>query len=221
LSPSAGSNHTCGVTYVGGLVLILTTYYWGDNSSGQLGNGTTTNSATPMPIPGSSGILSPAVSAGTLYSCGLGSNTAYCWGHNSAGQLGNGTVISSSVPVVVSGGLDFAGVSTGAHHACGPAHTFANGIAFSYAYCWGDNSFGQLGNGTTTTNATPVVVAGGLNFTTVSAGGRHTCGVTSSGLNSSPTAGGAAYCWGDNTLGQLGNSWTASSSVPVNVTGQP
>jgi hypothetical protein len=174
-----------------------------------------------MPIPGSSVSFLPTVSAGTLYSCGLGFNTGYCWGNNSAGQLGNGTVTSSSVPVAVSGGLNFADrISTGAHHACGPVNTFANGIQFSYAYCWGDNSFGQLGNGTTTNNATPIVVAGGLNFRTVSAGGRHTCGLTSS-LPSSPTAGGAAYCWGDNSSGQLGNGTTTSSSVPFNVAGQP
>jgi alpha-tubulin suppressor-like RCC1 family protein len=65
----------------------------------------------------------------------------------------------------------------------------------------------------------PVAVAGRLDFAIVSAGGSHTCGVTNYIYD--PASGGAMYCWGDNTYGQLGNSWTTSSSVPVNVAGPP
>jgi alpha-tubulin suppressor-like RCC1 family protein len=218
---SAGSNHTCAAAVEGGFTFFYVAYCWGDNSSGQLGNGTMTNSAAPVQVFGNHQLQ---VSAGTLYSCGsaIGSNSAVsCWGNNGAGQLGNGTMTNSATPVSTSGALNFASVSTGSLHACGPVNSSANGTAFSYAYCWGDNSSGQLGNGTTTNSAMPIVVAGGLNFQQASAGGRHTCGVTSSNLPSSPTAGGAVYCWGDNTFGQLGNSWTTSSSVPVNVAGQP
>jgi alpha-tubulin suppressor-like RCC1 family protein len=60
-----------------------------------------------------------------------------------------------------------------------------------------------------------------LDFAKVSAGDRHACGVTGGGIVNPPTAAGAVYCWGDNNFGQLGNSWTTTSSVPVNVAGQP
>jgi alpha-tubulin suppressor-like RCC1 family protein len=216
---SAGNNHTCAIERRGGFAGILFVFCWGDNSSGQLGNGTMTNSATPVSVSTSQAGL---LSAGTLYSCALGfPSAASCWGNNGAGQLGNGTTVNSATPVPVSGALIFPSVSTGALHACGPVNSSVNGTAFSYAYCWGDNSSGQLGNGTTTNSAMPIVVAGGLNFAVVSAGGRHTCGVIGIASNlRSPTAAGAVYCWGDNTFGQLGNGWTTSTPVPVNVAGQ-
>ena len=75
------------------------------------------------------------------------------------------------------------------------------------AYCWGDNTYGKLGNGTTTSSATPVAVSGGLSFATVSAGLGSSCGVTT---------GGAAYCWGG---GGLGNGSTSYSLTPVAVSG--
>jgi alpha-tubulin suppressor-like RCC1 family protein len=79
------------------------------------------------------------------------------------------------------------------------------------AYCWGANTFGQLGDGTATQQEAPVAVSGGLTFSTVSAtGASHTCGVTS---------GGAGYCWGWNGSGELGDGSTAASAVPVPVTG--
>jgi len=216
-SLSAGRNHTCAVAIEGGFAGVQVPYCWGDNSSGQLGNGTTINSAVPARVLNGPDVQ---VSAGTSYSCGsVYPSPASCWGNNGAGQLGNGTMANSSAPVNISGGLSFGSVSTGAIHACGLVNSTATGTAFSVAFCWGDNSFGQLGNGTTTESATPIAVAGGLNFATLSAGGRHTCGVTSN-LPSSPTVAGAVYCWGDNSFGQLGNSWTTTSNVPVNVAAQ-
>jgi alpha-tubulin suppressor-like RCC1 family protein len=221
---SAGSNHTCMDTVVSaGLGFIGLVYCWGDNSSGQLGNGTMTNSAVPVftNYPQDPSLLS----AGTLYSCSLTatsgvSSVVFCSGNNGAGQLGNGTMTNSAAPVSVSGGFHFTSLSAGALHACSPVKSSVNGTAFSYMYCWGDNSSGQLGNGTKTNSAVPIVVAGGLNFAAVSAGGRHTCGVIGIG-SFLPAAAAAVYCWGDNTFGQLGNSWTTSSPVPVNVAGQP
>ncbi len=91
-----------------------------------------------------------------------------------------------------------------------PACATVDGV--SPAYCWSDNSFGQLGDGTTANSATPVPTTGNLSFTTLSAGGRHTCGISEDG---------GAYCWGDNSFGQLGNSWTTRSSAPINVAGDP
>jgi len=138
---------------------------------------------------------------------------------------------NSSIPVPISGVSaptpltvpEFATVTAGGDHACAatsfgvPEAPLVGGVG----YCWGGNTSGQLGNGTMTTSTTFVAVAGGLNFATVSAGGSHTCGVTSSNPPSSPTAGGGVYCWGDNTYGQLGNSWTKSRFLPVNVAGSP
>ena len=92
-------------------------------------------------------------------------------------------------------------ISTGVWHTCGVTPGGA-------AYCWGDNFFGQLGDGTSVARATPVPVAGGLRFAAVSAGSFHTCGVTASG---------AAYCWGDNQNGQLGDGTTDRRTTPVPV----
>jgi alpha-tubulin suppressor-like RCC1 family protein len=152
-----------------------------------------------------------------LFSFAVGSvPSSSCWGDNSVGQLGNGTTINSAAPVVIAGGLNIYPLSASAFHACGVgAGINANTTT---TYCWGDNGSGQLGNGTTISSATPVAVAGGLDFvSTVSAGSHHTCAVR---LSYSPVVG-AVYCWGDNSSGQLGNSWTTTSSVPVNVAGEP
>jgi alpha-tubulin suppressor-like RCC1 family protein len=229
---SAGSNHTCANAFSGGLTAIVGYFCWGDNSSGQLGNGTMTSSAVPVFIT-SSGLAGYIFSTGSLYTCAAlgpadlaGVPVSSCWGANGSGQLGNGTTMNSATPVAIAGGLNFYAVSAGGQHACGLFGTFPpppsqNGAppTTSVAYCWGDNSSGQLGNGTMTSNTTPSAVAGGLNFGSLSAGGSHTCAVI---LNNSisPNAG-AVYCWGDNSHGQLGNSWTTSSSVPVNVAGSP
>ena len=231
---SAGNNHTCAVAYGGGLSGITFYYCWGDNSSGQLGNGTTSNSATPVRIASSGG--PDILSAGTGYTCEAGPlatfpddsilvSSSSCWGDNSVGQLGNGTTMNSALPVAIASGLSLDSVSAGAVHACGLVYNFVlnvTEIATITTYCWGDNASGQLGNGTTMSSATPVIVAGGLDFATVSAGARHTCAMNAGNPpNITSMASGAVYCWGDNTYGQLGNGWTTSSSVPVNVAGSP
>src|SRR5262249_51929877 len=122
-----------------------------------------------------------------------------------------GSTVRSDTPVAVAGGLTFATLSAGDSYNCGVTTAGA-------AYCWGDNTYGQLGNGSYASSRTPVAVTGGLKLASVGAGTFHTCGVTTAG---------AAYCWGDNTVGQLGNGgdgfddgWgTISTSTPVAVAG--
>jgi alpha-tubulin suppressor-like RCC1 family protein len=161
-----------------------------------------------------------SVSVGYLFACGItiGGGT-YCWGINEYGQLGDGDPTGpaqclvyigrdvsypcSNTPVPVIGELRFAAASAGSWHACGIT-------AGGAAYCWGDNRYGELGDGTATSRASPVVVQGGLRLVAVSAGASHTCGVTTAG---------AAYCWGDNTYGQLGDGTTTSRPIPVRVLG--
>jgi alpha-tubulin suppressor-like RCC1 family protein len=140
----------------------------------------------------SGGLPFAAVSASTSaggHTCGVTpAGSAYCWGPNSKGELGNGTTTDSPVPVAVSGGRSFASVSAGGGHTCGVTRAGA-------AYCWGWNGYGQLGDSTTTDSPVPVAVLGGLTFDSVSAGPYYTCGVTRAG---------AGYCWGWNNFAQLG-----------------
>src|SRR5437588_8882278 len=193
---SAREYYACGVTTAGAA------YCWGYNGDGELGNGTTTTSPTPVAVSG--GLTWAAVSAGLYHTCGVTTaGAAYCWGYNGDGELGDGTTTASTTPVAVTGGLTFAPVSGGGFSACGVTTAGA-------AYCWGYNGIGELGNGTTTNSATPVAVAGGLTWAAVSAGLYHTCGVTTAG---------AAYCWGNNGNGELGDGTTTASTTPVAVTG--
>jgi alpha-tubulin suppressor-like RCC1 family protein len=184
---SAGSWHTCGVTTSG------SAYCWGRNAGGQLGDGTTTDRYDPVAVVGGLGFV--AADAGvndtpSSHTCGLTTGgSARCWGRNDYGQLGDGTKISRTTPVTVSGGLTFEAVSAGRHHTCGVTSS-------GTAYCWGRNRFRQLGDSTSSDRTAPVAVSGGLTFETVSAGFYHTCGVTSIG---------SAYCWGHNEVGELGD----------------
>jgi hypothetical protein len=99
----------------------------------------------------------------------------------------------------------FVAITAGLRHTCALTAT-------GTASCWGANTFGQLGDGSTTTRTSPTAVAGGLSFAYLKAGDLSTCGVTSTGV---------AYCWGDNENGQLGDGTTTNSPVPVKVAFQP
>src|SRR2546425_5009171 len=206
---SGGNDHTCGVT-MGGAA-----YCWGNNGLGQLGNGTTTSSTTPVAVGG--GLTFAAVNASTGSVTGglTRGGAAYCWGAKD--QLGTGSREQSSVPVAVAGGHSFGGLSTGHDHTCALT---ANGTA----YCWGYNEFEQLGTGPAggpqfcddfPCSTVPAAGSGGVNFAAVSAG----TGVT--GFTCGLTPGGAAYCWGDNSSGQLGTGTTTSSTAPLGVAGRP
>jgi alpha-tubulin suppressor-like RCC1 family protein len=203
-SVSSGREHSCALSTAGAA------FCWGSNLLGQLGDGSKDNSPWPVGVVG--GLAFSSVTLGGEHSCGLStSGAAYCWGGNYFGQLGDGSTTSSSVPVAVTAGPSFVSLSAGSYHTCGLT-------AAGAAYCWGINVAWQLGAATTETcgstpcSTRPVAVSGGLSFSVVSAGGEfHTCGVTIAG---------AAYCWGSNLVGQLGDGTTTSSPVPVAVSGR-
>jgi alpha-tubulin suppressor-like RCC1 family protein len=250
-SVGAGYNHSCGVT-TGGAA-----YCWGNNDVGGLGDGSYTDSNVPVAVSG--GLTFASVGTGLSYSCGLTTaGAAYCWGYNGAGALGNGSGFSgnSNVPLAVAGGHTFSSLTTGFSHTCGvtaigdaycwgnndygdlgdgttthrnvpslvlggpyasvlAGHFHSCGLTIvGSAFCWGFNGFGQLGNGTTTDNSTPnpvpVPVLGGLTFASATVGLNHSCGVTTAA---------AAYCWGGNYDGQLGDSTNTARTVPVAVSG--
>ena len=200
---TASGLHTCGFTIVTGAA-----YCWGANGSGQLGDGTMTNRSSPVLVQAPAGVSFAAVTGGAAHTCGLTtglSAAAYCWGGNGSGQLGDGTKTNQLTPVLVQApaGVSFAAVTAGAAHTCGVT-------AAGAAYCWGDNGFGQLGDGTTTSQSSPVLVQApaGVSFAAVTGGVAHTCGVTAAGI---------AYCWGRNLEGQLGDGTTTDRLTPVRV----
>lgn len=185
------------------------TYSWGYNGSGQLGDGTTTNRLYPVNIT-AKGVLGETalVSSGYSHSCSLTDKGALqCWGDNTYGQFGNGNTTSSTTPVNTSIGQGsvnvFAQASFGENYGCGisPSGTLK---------CWGWNYYGQLGNGTTTSQDLPVSVSLSGTPLQVATSVKHTCAVI---------RGGTVQCWGNNARGQLGNSSTTNSSTPVTVTG--
>ena len=146
------------------------------------------------------------IGAGQYHSCALAADgAAYCWGLNINGQLGDGTDTHSPVPVAVAGGLTFTQVVTGNGHSCALTPD-------GRAWCWGYGLSGAVGDGSRVfSRPTPVAVAGGHAFATLTAGSNHTCGLT---------AAGAALCWGDDLLGALGNdALLVTQAAPVPVAG--
>ena len=180
-----------------------TVWAWGRNDYGQLGNGTTTNSSTKVQVSGLSDVI--AINAGDYYSAALKSDgTVWMWGDNSNGQLGNGTTTNSSTPVQasgLSGVLSIEGV--------GGYHNVVIGSNTS-ALSWGYNSYGQLGNGTTTSSSTQVQVSGLTDGGVMAVWGGvfHSLAIKSSGN-------GNVYAWGYNDYGQLGNGTTTGTNTPA------
>ena len=205
VSITAGDSHTCAVLNTGAVNC------WGYNFNGRLGNGNTNNSSAPVAVDPFADVSATAVSitAGNSHTCAvLNTGAVNCWGNNDDGRLGNNGNISSSAPVAVNAFTDGAtavSITAGGSLTCALLNTGA-------VNCWGNNFYGQLGNGNTTDRLVPVAVAA---FTDVSAtavsitaGYRHTCALLNTG---------AVNCWGHNSNGRLGNGNTTDSLVPVAV----
>lgn len=192
-----GDFHSCGLNSVGEV------FCWGANQQGQSGNGLSANERAAAPIAVLGGFIFAKIYAGGSHSCGITTDgVSMCWGNNVGGQLGIGSVETKPQPTAVVGGQVFTSLTTStAAHTCGLT-------AAGAAWCWGENEFGRLGDGTQTLRNAPVAVSGGIVFTSISAGGGHTCGLT---------AAGTAYCWGLNSRGQVGDGTTANKLVPVPV----
>lgn len=193
---ASGDSHVCALRSNG------TVACWGDNSSGEVGGGTT-NRPAPIAVAGIAGAVSVAV--GRDYSCTLlQDGTVRCWGGNARGQLGNNSVLASQNPVsplFLSGAIAITASPAG-RHTCAL-------LVDGTVRCWGDNARGQLGDGSSGSfSPFPVTVAGLSNVVSVAAGLDHTCAVL---------ANGSARCWGSNEFGKLGNSNQQDRTTPDTV----
>ncbi len=239
---SVGASHSCALT-VGGIAKC-----WGNNSVGQLGDGSTESSLLQAVSVQGLGSGAASVVAGSSYSCAVTSGALYCWGNgygmvasrvssvndvvkqfsmnmstkcyvtttgaakcwgsNASGQLGVGYQSSGDAELVP---LQVVGLTSGVEQiAAGQQHVCAS-MSNGAVNCWGKNSAGQLGNGTTVDASVPSLVSGLSGpARTVTVGLNHTCAATGAG---------AAVCWGAGVSRQLGNGGTVASSVPVQVYG--
>jgi alpha-tubulin suppressor-like RCC1 family protein len=232
---SAGGNVTC---VLKGSSSANTAYCWGQNTYGELGDGTTTNRNAPVKVTGFTSGPNAAynhdvgitIKVSSDHTCeGMTNGTSWCWGRNNYGQLGNGGTTNESHPVLVTAG---GGGGGGARSARGvsPA-TFSNTrgtVAIGtgpgetcmlqktgLVWCWGLDSYGQLGNGIAKGLSRHPALVKGLKIASskiahaaVVVAGDHACIVTASG---------PMYCWGRNNMGQLGNGTTRNSSIPREV----
>jgi alpha-tubulin suppressor-like RCC1 family protein len=197
----AGRYHTCARS--GGDL-----YCWGHNGSGRLGDGTTTSRsrATLIDVLGDV----EAITLGGSHTCTITRTTVlgmtlfpvYCWGSNTAGQLGIGSTTSQSTPALLRAlSSQTIQVDAGEGHSC--ARISAGGVL-----CWGNNDFGQLGDGGTANRTTPTVIAGLTDVASIAAGDHHTCAVMTDG---------SLRCWGCNTDGQLGDGTNSHRGTPTRV----
>jgi len=195
---AGGGEHTCIIRSTGQL------WCWGRNNSVQLGIAGIPSSASPIMV----GLPAAAqkIAAGAVHTCAiLTTGEPWCWGDNGNGQLGRGTIGGMLVPGPITGVAAATDIAVGAAHTC-----FTGGGTL---FCVGDNFNGQLGDGTTTDRPSPVRVPGVTNPIEIGLATQHTCAID---------AVGAAYCWGSNNFGQIGNGTVGGTQLrPIPVRGLP
>ena len=203
---AAARKHTCAVTMLGGA------WCWGDDAYGQLGDGgTNSDKPTPVAVVGlSSGVKD--IAAGSYHTCALtAAGAVKCWGQDANGQVGDGIASNAEkpTPVAVSGlSSGVKAIDAGVEHTC--ALTTAGAVK-----CWGVNTWGQVGDGTTQNyRSTPVAVVGlSSGVKAIAVGGEYTCALTTAG---------AVKCWGSDFNGQVGDGGSNSvTPTPVAVSGLP
>ena len=192
-----GNEFTCG------LALDGAAWCWGRNDLGELGTGTNADSQIPAAVTGGHRFV--ALRGVFSHVCGLTSvGDVWCWGSNSRGQLGaSDDPRSSSTPLRVRGSQRFVQLEVGEEHSCGLT-------AAGQAWCWGENSDGESGDGSGIDRSSPVAVADAHVFDALSLGSFHSCG-------RKPT--GETWCWGWNTNGQVGDGSRVSRLRPVRISG--
>ncbi len=194
---SAGDRCTCAIKSDG------TAWCWGWNKAGELGDNTTTERLLPVQVSGLTGVSAISTSQQVYHTCAVKADgTAWCWGTNGNGQLGDNTTTERLLPVQVSGLSGASAIGAGSSHTCALK---GDGTA----WCWGNNDYGQLGDGTTSESHVPVQVSGLTGALGIAVGGYSACAYN----------GDVVWCWGNNEYGQLGDGTTDNSDVPVQVSG--
>lgn len=200
LEVKIGFNHTCAIKASDNKL-----YCWGYNRFGQLGDGTLVNRSIPTKIGDDTWV---GITAGYAHACGIKADKKlYCWGDNSSGQLGDGTNAKSNVPTKVGSDTDsWIKIAAGDEHTCGIK-------ADNSLYCWGDNSFGELGDSTTANKKVPAKAGAEADrWIAVEVGGEsgysYTCGIKTDGK---------LYCWGSNNNGKLGDGTAGNRLVPTQI----
>jgi alpha-tubulin suppressor-like RCC1 family protein len=182
-------------------------YAWGWNIAGQLGDGTTTDRDSPEAITLAAGVTPTAIAAGYYHSLAIGSDgNLYAWGWNGAGQLGDGTTTEHNSPeaITLAAGVTPTAIATGDYH------SLAIG-SDGNLYAWGDNQYGELGDGTTTDRYSPeaITLAAGVTPTAIAAGYDFSLAIGSDGN---------LYAWGVNIDGELGDGTTTDRDTPEAIT---
>jgi alpha-tubulin suppressor-like RCC1 family protein len=205
---AVGGSHTCALTKATEVLC------WGDNATGQLGNGTTTSSAKPVPISGN--LKFSKISAGATHTCGVSQGEVYCWGSNAHGEIGNGAG-PNGAPVTAPARIK--GPANASYIDAVAGRSFSCAVTkLGAALCWGQNGFGKLGLGSShpvgrfaedagaadEAVAAPTPVAGRTVFLSISAHDNNACGLSSSNQ---------VFCWGSNLYFQVGATTSDACQV--------